>query len=278
MPSQAIRRTLTVLIGLLPFPAAAWAQGTPADYSRAEGLRARYEAAAVDIAGPPGAIGRTHRFWYRKSVRGAEQFVAIDAETLQKEPAFNHEKIAASLSLATGRSYKATALPFNTIAFTEDGSAFTVNVDGTACRCTVADSACRRLDDGPRGGLNAGGRRQRGDESPRVSPDGKWEAFINNYNIAIRPAGTRTITPLSTDGSEGNYYELASIRWAPDSQKLAAYRVRPGYRREVHYVESSPEDQVQPKHSTLIYAKPGDVLDIDQPVLLSVATRQQMAV
>ena len=36
-------------------------------------------------------------------------------------------------------------------------------------------------------------------------------------------------------------------------------RVRPGYRRLVHYVESSPEDQLQPKHSTLLYAKPGDV-------------------
>ena len=277
MRSQATGRILTLLLGLLPWPELASAQGTPADYARAQGLRTRYEAAAVDIAGPPSAIGRTHRFWYRKSVGGAEEFMAIDAETLQKQPAFDHEKIAAALSLATGRSYKATALPFNTLTFTDDGSAFTVNVDGTACRCTVSDSACRRLDDAPRGGLNAPGRRQR-DERPRVSPDGKWEAFINNFNLAIRPAGSRTITPLSTDGSEGNYYEPASIRWSPDSQKLAACRVRPGYRREVHYVESSPEDQLQPKHSTLIYAKPGDVLDIDQPVLFIVATKQQTVV
>ena len=68
---------------------------------------------------------------------------------------------------------------------------------------------------------------------------------------------------LSTDGSEGNAYELDSIAWSPDSKKLAAYRVRPGYRREVHYVESSPADQLQPKHSTIVYAKPGDVLDVD---------------
>ena len=64
---------------------------------------------------------------------------------------------------------------------------------------------------------------------------------------------------LSTDGSEGNCYELDSIAWSPDSKKLAAYRVKPGYRRLVHYVESSPEDQLQPKYSTRFYAKPGDV-------------------
>ena len=43
--------------------------------------------------------------------------------------------------------------------------------------------------------------------------------------------------------------------------------MKPGYRRQVHYVESSPEDQLQPKYSSLVYAKPGDVLDIEQPVI-----------
>ncbi|NIP78596.1 MAG: hypothetical protein GWM90_05085, partial [Gemmatimonadetes bacterium] len=58
-----------------------------------------------------------------------------------------------------------------------------------------------------------------------------------------------------------NQYTRASLAWSPDSRRLAVYRVIPGYEREVHYVESSPEDQLQPKHSTLLYAKPGDVLD-----------------
>ena len=67
-----------------------------------------------------------------------------------------------------------------------------------------------------------------------------------------RAPGTPKLTSvLSLDGSEGNSYELSSIAWSPDSKKIAAYRVKPGYRREVHYVESSPEDQLQPKYSTL---------------------------
>src|SRR5262249_49178741 len=99
-----------------------------------------------------------------------------------------------------------------------------------------------------------------------------------NYNIVVRAPGTQKATVLSFDGSEGNAYELNSIAWSPDSKRIAAYRVKPGYRREVHYVESSPEDQLQPKHSTLRYAKPGDVLDIQQPVIFDVESKKALVV
>ncbi len=46
----------------------------------------------------------------------------------------------------------------------------------------------------------------------------------------------------------------------------------------MHYVQSSPEDQLQPKHSTLQYAKPGDVLDAEKPVIFHVDTQKQMFV
>ena len=85
-------------------------------------------------------------------------------------------------------------------------------------------------------------------------------------------------TLLSIDGSEGGYYDPNSIVWSPDSKKIAAYKIKPGYRRYVHYVQSSPEDQLQPKHSTLQYAKPGDVLDVEKPVLFHVDTRKQIVV
>jgi hypothetical protein len=260
---------MLLLVGLVP-PRFANAQGTSADYARAEGLRQTYEARAVDIAGPATPIGNTHRFWYRKTVRGAEQFVVVDADTQQGRPAFDHDKIAVSLSNATGTSYAPTALPFNTLVFEADESALTVNVGGSPYRCTVADSNCRKVESG------AGRRRQ--NDGPRVSPDGKWEAVVDNFNVAIRPVGGRAATRLSTDGSEGNAYDRSTIAWSPDSKKIAAYRVKPGYRREVRYVESSPEDQVQPKYSSIVYAKPGDVLDVEQPVLFLLDTKRQIVI
>jgi dipeptidyl aminopeptidase/acylaminoacyl peptidase len=265
-----------ILAAAAALPAAATAQGTSADYGRADGLRARYENAVVDIAGPATAIGRSHRFWYRKSVKGGEQLMTIDADTQQKGPAFDHDAVARSLSEVTGTSHTGLKLPLATLVFADDGSAFTVTVAGARYRCGVADSACHKSDAGPRAGPGAG--RGARDEAPRGSPDGQWQALINNYNLAIRRNGAHALTHLSEDGSEANYYDLSSIAWSPDSKKIAVYRVRPGYRREVHYVESSPEDQLQPKHSSLLYAKPGDVLDVEQPVVFNIDTRQRTVV
>ena len=87
-----------------------------------------------------------------------------------------------------------------------------------------------------------------------------------------RPAAA---TPLSWDGSEDNAYTFGSISWSPDSQKIAAYKRRPGYQRMVSYVQSSPADQLQPKFSQHYYQKPGDVVDLDQPVLFNVADKHQ---
>ncbi len=86
---------------------------------------------------------------------------------------------------------------------------------------------------------------------PILSPDSTLEASIQNFNVAVRKVGPSRLHLLSLEGSEGNTYTHRSLVWSPDSRKIAVYRVIPGYPREVHYVESSPEDQLQPKHSTL---------------------------
>src|SRR5262249_15170662 len=96
------------------------------------------------------------------------------------------------------------------------------------------------------------------------------------YNVFLRAKGGGEPSALSFDGSEGNYYTLQSIAWSPDSKRLAAYRTRPGYRREVHYVESSPSDQLQTKHSVRAYATPRDALDIAEPELFHVGSRKQI--
>ena len=134
--------------------------------------------------------------------------------------------------------------------------------------------------DSPQQGSGRGGRggAAAGSEASRTSPDGEWEAVIENYNVFLRKKGAKEASPLSYDGSEGNYYTLGSLVWSPDSKYLAGFRVRPGYKREVHYIESSPADQVQPKYSSREYAKPGDALDIAQPVLFQVAAGREIQV
>src|SRR5690349_14133635 len=83
------------------------AQVTTADYQRAQGLRDRYESAAVSVPDVPAWIGTTHRFYYRRTTSTGFEFVIVDADTQQKQPAFDHQRLADSLSKASGKTYAA---------------------------------------------------------------------------------------------------------------------------------------------------------------------------
>src|SRR5262245_65124315 len=76
---------------LLLLPAFANAQGTPADYERAAGLREKFQGLVAGAPDRANWIEKTRRFWYRKSVKGRYEFVMVDAENLAKKPAFDHE-------------------------------------------------------------------------------------------------------------------------------------------------------------------------------------------
>ncbi len=275
---------------LVPLPAAA--QGTIADYQRAMTLRSRYDGLALNVVDERQWIRNTNRFWYRRSVKGGHEFVLIDADANTKQPAFDHGRMAEAVSTATERKYTAITLPFSTVSFVDDDKAieFAIAAPNGApapppgprpmWHCSLESYTCRQAAPTGRGGRGGGGLAgpvrapfDINGVEPKKSPDGKLEALVNNYNIAVREPGTRTMNWLTTDGSEGSYYDPESMVWSPDSARIAAYKIRPGFRRYVHYVESSPEDQLQPKDSTMQYAKPGDVLDVERPVVIDVAAK-----
>lgn len=302
---------------VLLWSAGSMAQGTAADYARAEQLNARYQGLAVNVPDHATWIGKTPRFWYRRSVKGGYEFMLVDATTLEKRPAFDHAKLAQSLGVAASAQYTAITLPFSELTFTPDERAIEFVANAFVWRCTLADYACVRTGPAPttgrgggRGGRGAGpiaddqaedavpfegpwdeddglaaevltqrAQQQRGAAGPdsdnvRRSPDGKGDAFIQNYNVYLRAVGSHESAPLTYDGSEGSAYTLQSVVWSPDSKKIAVYRVTPGYRRLVRYVESSPADQLQPKYMERTYPKPGDVLDLREPVLIDVEARK----
>ncbi|MDQ2922359.1 MAG: S9 family peptidase, partial [Acidobacteriota bacterium] len=312
MKHRYLFREAVLFVSLVLVPVIANAQGTLADYERAQTLRKQFEGLAINLPGRTNWIEKTSRFWYRKSVKGGSEFVLVDAETLGKKPAFDHDKLAVSLSAATGEKYEALDLPFTILTFVDNERAIQFIAGDVSWKCELSDYVCKKIGPAPPGQQGRPpeedspeeygndvfdgivdfslqqGQQRRGDfqfpgQSPenqnaKTSPDDKWEALIQNHNVFIRPKSKTESTPLSFDGSEGDYYTLPSITWSPDSKHLAAYRIHPGYRRQVNYVESSPTDQLQPKHSTRDYAKPGDPVDIAQPVLFEIEAKKQIIV
>jgi len=282
-----------ILILALCTPLSAAAQGTLADYRRADGLGDRVQGLVVDIAERPSWIGDTSRFWYRKTVEGGHGFILVDAETRAQGPAFDHERLAAALSALPAfaeETVSAVELPFNRIEFTDNEQAIEFVAADLTWQCDLETYECESQGAPPqgqgRGGVGPSGVSWSAgpgqlwrnlSTEPIVSPDSTREVFIQNYNVAVREVGADPddYTMLTWEGTPGNTYTDRSIVWSPDSRKVAVYRVVPGQERRVHYVESSPEDQLQPEHSTYLYAKPGDRLDKEIPVILDVESRRQ---
>lgn len=125
-----------------------------------------------------------------------------------------------------------------------------------------AESLRELRDDGRRARRGGGERRDQ-------SPDGKWSAFIRDYNLYVRNRKGGAETALTTDGTEQDAYE-EPFYWSPDSRKLVVLRTKKGEERKVYYVESSPRDQLQPKLHSYSYLKPGDPIPVSKPHLFDV--------
>jgi len=291
--ARRINRVVVFVLALPLLPAASPGAGlTRADVDRAVGLRAHYEGLVSDLVEDVRWID-ADSFVYRNRIRGGHEFVKVDAVKAEKRPAFDHARMAAAYTKATGIACTPITLPFFSFRFVDGGRAIEIRNwrdFENVWRCDLSEYIFTksRIDPAGRG---SGGRPPHVDEAeptrdlslllnpnPIPSPDGRSEALIRNYNVAVRKAGEKDFTLLSTDGSEGDFYDPETMIWSPDSKKIAVFRIKPGYQRHVEYVLSSPSDQIQPKRMSLFYPKPGDAVDVRQPVLFDVAAGRQIII
>ncbi|WNO53414.1 S9 family peptidase [Stakelama saccharophila] len=271
-----------VVLAMAATPATA--KGPDAEqYRDALTLRDRWQYLTRDVAFPANWVGKTHDFVFRKTVAGGFAFVRQNADTGTSRPAFDQAAVADALGKATGEHYSALKLPFDDFHYDADGRAILFDLHYLPWRCSLAGEGCAPVErpGRPKGFGVVRDLRVPADNMPHVSPDGRWEALVQGFNLVLRPAGSGAATVLSRDGTEGNFYDPETIRWSPDSEKIIVDRVRPGFPRYVNRVLSSPDDQLQPGMREQLYPKPGDAIDIDQPVLFRVSpdgTAQQIVV
>jgi dipeptidyl aminopeptidase/acylaminoacyl peptidase len=278
------------LIGFLLVLSCGFGQVTEADFDRALNIQEKYSKLAINLPEPPVWQEGSDTLVYRKTVDGGHEFELVDAIAQTKQAAFDHAKLAAALSSASGESYQAATLPFARFRFVANRSAieFTSGAPGapganwhcdlTSYTCTKSAPRRRGADDEDDYGYDDTPRSVNDPEHTEASPDGQWLAFVDNYNVRVRSKDGKQTLSLSTDGSEGNYYSVDTFSWSPDSKELVAYRIRPGYHRVIRYVDPDPPNQLQPEYSTMAYPKPGDTLPLQQPVLFDVAAKREIPI
>ena len=216
------------------------------------------------------------RFWYRNDLRdGAKEFLVVDAEKGTRQPAFDHQQLAAALSQAAGETYQPDRLPFSEIDFVDGGKAIrfeaadkTWRWDSPAGQCSQVSSnsppektgasvtndteaAAQKESNRQRGRRR--GRETVGEEE--IAPDGQWSAFVRNENVYVRSRDGKEYA-LTQDGQKDNAY--GRLEWAPDSKALVAWRIEPGDRKEVYLIQSSPPGGGRAILKQRPYALPGD--------------------
>jgi len=143
----------------------------------------------------------------------------------------------------------------------------TAVVGGTPATTQPApDAATRpaeRPQNRPRRPFRSGGAR---------SPDGNWVIIAREYNLYLRSrtADGEPEIPLTNDGSADDACSADRVWWSPDSRKLVAMQTVPAQEHKIAIVESSPQDQVQPKLRTPNYLKPGDRIAHPRPGLFEI--------
>jgi len=108
-----------------------------------------------------------------------------------------------------------------------------------------------------------------------ASPDGKWIAFVKEYNVYLKAFNGKAEIQLSFDGNKAEYYD-SDLKWAPNSMNLATFKFTPGLERTLYLIESSPSTQIQPILQTRNYPKPGDLVEQRQPALFNIESKKQI--
>jgi dipeptidyl-peptidase-4 len=235
-----------------PVPAAAQAPPqasavTAADYARAEKFLAPNVTALVTGGVVAANWLANDRFWYRNALAdGGTEFVLVDPAKKTRARAFDHERLAATLSKASGGTYDARHLPLDAIDLPADGKTVTFNLAAKRWSCDVQGAACAAIGEataasasGQAPAAPGGGGGRRGAALPNtpdgkplsLSPDGARGAFVRDWNLWVRDMKSGQERQLTTDGVKYFGYatdnagwstsDRAMVQWSPDSKKIA---------------------------------------------------------
>lgn len=236
---------------------------TDSDYARAEQMLAPYRARRVPGSSiQPQWLSEGRRFWYQVGTR----FVLVNVDDATRRDSFDHDRLAAALSVASRHPVIADDLPITAVEF---GDSLQFSAFGSQWAWSDGAGTCTRLDgDAP----NPFGEVESADKS--------WVAFRRDGNIWVRAVGERNGEQefALTDDAEPEFDygglpdatgaralmrllglpPLFHVSWSPDSTRILVQRIDQRDLPELVLVESSPLDGGRPVEHRTRYPMPGE--------------------
>ncbi|MBC7895873.1 MAG: DPP IV N-terminal domain-containing protein [Cytophagaceae bacterium] len=203
------------------------------------------------------------RFWYRNRMQGGFEFIVVDPVRLTRQPAFDHARLAAALSMAADTAYAPTTLPFERIRLNDTGTQVRFVLPSTrAWSCDLTTYTC-----------TSAGASSELEANEVSSPDARMAAFVRDDNLWVRDRSSGTERQLSKDGvpdyaygvvpedrdevtnRRGSLKRAPVLRWSPDSRRIATWRLDERHVKEVYHLETAVGRSILHRSR---YALPGD--------------------
>ena len=271
-----MKRSLCILIALLITTSAAYPAGkqlTAQDYRKGYNFRNELQNLVYNDKIQFHWLNDSSAFWYTSEDKDEKEFLVYNIETNSKSELFNREKLAEVLQKNTDKEIDHLKLTIDIFKYLEDENVIMFKFQDNNWKYNLNDNTLKKEQDNPDRRNRRGWRgRYYGNrlESKNTSPDNKWKIYIDENNAWLENTETSEQNQLTTDANDERLYDN-KFYWSPDSQTVIGFANYPAEIRKVHYIESSPKDQLQPKHFTIDYNKPGDKLTIEKPVLFKVS-------
>ena len=302
---------LTAAAFQLPQLVGAQDQGVKADYERAKGLRARTDGKVYNVAETP--VWHDAEISGPQVGERRQPVCTGGCGGGGEEAGVRPREARSGAIAAANATYTAITLPFTTFTFVDNKQAIEFAIGGgargggrgagaagaaavrrPAALALHADRlpvhARRRGAGGqqPAAPARAAGATPGAADAPAAAGRRPKVARVARRQVGgLRPElqrrhSSRRAAPRrrrhacsAPTASEGDAYTFNSIAWSPDSKKIAAYRRGPATARtslrRVVAGGSAAAEVTRPE----LLRKPGDVLDVEQPVLFDVATSKR---
>lgn len=194
-------------------------------------------------------IHESNYFWYVSENEKGFQFILVNAEKSEREMAFNHEKLANSLSEKLDTVLDPFNLPFKHISFSETLKEIEFKAERKYWKFDIKKNKLEHV------------QKEKEEKTQSKSPDKRMVAEIKDHNFYLKHLESNSEKQITTDGIEDYDYATSyswyyilneskdeqekaeiDVYWSPDSKKILIPKYNRKNEGKLYMYDSSPDE------------------------------------
>jgi dipeptidyl-peptidase 4 len=237
------------------------------DYQRAQYFINPNQSKVYEAYVSPNWVNEGDVFWYEKNGIDLKEYYLVDPKKKSRVSLFNRHVLAQKLQESSNDTINANDLPIRNLKYDDVTGSIEFRYGDNSYTYNIAKDILDKLHD-PYEPL----------PSERLSPDGRFVAFVENYNLFIKEVATEAEIQLTHNGemyfayattTESNLSYVTNIRrnwpvspvleWSNDSKKILTHQLDERKVASTHLLQMAEVDEsLRPILYTYKYPVPTD--------------------